>query len=127
MYCRNCGHEIDDRAVICVHCGVATNFIQFNPNVQPEPQKVNGLALAGMIVGIVGALGLSYFFCITSIVGLILSIIGLNKVKECKSGKGFAIAGIIVSAVSLFFWGLFWLMIFSGMFSSCSYGYLAGL
>ena len=25
MYCKNCGKEIDDKAVICVHCGVATN------------------------------------------------------------------------------------------------------
>ena len=22
MYCKNCGKEIDDKAVICVHCGV---------------------------------------------------------------------------------------------------------
>ena len=26
MYCKNCGKEIDDKAVICVHCGVATGF-----------------------------------------------------------------------------------------------------
>lgn len=24
MFCRNCGKEIDDNAVVCVHCGVAT-------------------------------------------------------------------------------------------------------
>lgn len=24
MFCKNCGKEIDDKAVICVHCGVAT-------------------------------------------------------------------------------------------------------
>lgn len=24
MYCKNCGKEIDDKAVICVHCGVPT-------------------------------------------------------------------------------------------------------
>ncbi len=24
MYCRNCGKEIDDNAVVCVYCGVAT-------------------------------------------------------------------------------------------------------
>lgn len=24
MYCKNCGKEIDDKAVVCVHCGVAT-------------------------------------------------------------------------------------------------------
>ena len=25
MYCTNCGKQIDDKAVICVHCGVPTN------------------------------------------------------------------------------------------------------
>lgn len=30
MYCRNCGKEIDDKAVVCIHCGVATK--------DPEPQ-----------------------------------------------------------------------------------------
>lgn len=25
MFCRNCGHELDDKAVICVHCGVPVN------------------------------------------------------------------------------------------------------
>lgn len=25
MYCTNCGKQIDDKAVICVYCGVATN------------------------------------------------------------------------------------------------------
>ena len=29
MYCPNCGKQIDDKAVICVHCGVAVH----NPNV----------------------------------------------------------------------------------------------
>lgn len=24
MYCQNCGQKIDDNAVVCVHCGVAT-------------------------------------------------------------------------------------------------------
>lgn len=24
MYCYNCGNEIDDKAVICIHCGVET-------------------------------------------------------------------------------------------------------
>lgn len=25
MFCQNCGKEIDDKAVVCVHCGCATN------------------------------------------------------------------------------------------------------
>ncbi len=24
MFCYNCGKEIDDKAVVCIHCGVAT-------------------------------------------------------------------------------------------------------
>ncbi|MDZ4907450.1 zinc-ribbon domain-containing protein, partial [Clostridium perfringens] len=30
MFCKNCGKEIDDKASICVHCGVPTNS---NPGV----------------------------------------------------------------------------------------------
>lgn len=33
MYCSNCGKEIDDKAVVCVHCGCATN------NSINKPQK----------------------------------------------------------------------------------------
>lgn len=25
MYCSNCGKEIDDKAVVCIHCGCATS------------------------------------------------------------------------------------------------------
>ena len=25
MFCSNCGKEIDEKAVVCVHCGCATN------------------------------------------------------------------------------------------------------
>lgn len=30
MYCKNCGQQIDDKAAVCIHCGVATK--------DPEPQ-----------------------------------------------------------------------------------------
>lgn len=34
MYCKNCGKEIDDKAVICVHCGVSVAEI---PAQQSQP------------------------------------------------------------------------------------------
>lgn len=34
MYCSKCGKEIDNEAVICVHCGVATQNM-FNKKEQP--------------------------------------------------------------------------------------------
>ena len=51
-------------------------------------------------------------FCIPSIVGLILSIIGMVKVKEYKSGFGFALSGIILGAVGLVTWFCLWLLVF---------------
>ncbi|WP_241519589.1 DUF4854 domain-containing protein [Bifidobacterium callitrichidarum] len=79
---------------------------QPNPYAQPGPygqynygtpvppaanQRYNGLAIAGFIC--------SFF---VSLVGLILSIIGLNQIKkQGGKGKGFAIAGIVISAASL--------------------------
>lgn len=32
MYCKNCGNEIDDKAVICPNCGVATDNNQSSSN-----------------------------------------------------------------------------------------------
>jgi hypothetical protein len=37
MYCANCGKQIDDRAVICVHCGVATG----NPTVTSSSSLID--------------------------------------------------------------------------------------
>ena len=63
------------------------------------PAGKNALAIAGMVVGIVSIfLG---FYCITGIVGLILSILGLKKSKETGKGKGMAIAGIVCSIVGI--------------------------
>jgi hypothetical protein len=62
------------------------------PYVQP---KMNTLALVGFI--------LSFFI---SLVGLILSIIGLNQINGAngtQTGKGLAIAGIIIGAIGTVF------------------------
>lgn len=50
MYCSNCGKEIDDKAVICIHCGCATqNSIQ-------KPTKSMALALVlWFFLGVFGA------------------------------------------------------------------------
>lgn len=114
MFCKHCGHEINDTAVICPNCGVATDNMPLATNkatAQPENKKVNGLAIAGMVCAIVGMVGGNYIFCIPSIVGLILSIVGMVKVKEYNSGYGFALAGIIIGAVSLVIWLLLWVFV----------------
>ncbi len=56
----------------------------------------NNMALAGFICSISGLITCG----IVSIVGLILSIVGLNKSKELNGeGKGLAIAGIVIGAI----------------------------
>lgn len=116
MFCKNCGQELSNNAVICPHCGIATDNLAFTNTVngaaKSVQQKTNGFAIAGMICAIVGMLVGIYFFCIPSIVGLVLSIVGMVKVKEYNSGFGFALAGIIVAGVSLLIWLLFWIFLF---------------
>ena len=37
MFCRNCGAQIDDKAVICVHCGVSTKDQPQNAQYHQQP------------------------------------------------------------------------------------------
>lgn len=122
MYCSHCGKQISEKAVICVHCGILLKegeLPEILSRKQPEqavqqPKKVNGLALAGFITAVssVGlgtlsvfinaisytGLNFQFFFAVPLIVALVLSIIGTVKAKKTKSGMGFGIAGIVISA-----------------------------
>ncbi|WP_083260037.1 DUF4190 domain-containing protein [Cellulosimicrobium cellulans] len=64
----------------------------------------------GKTMGIIG-LVLSFLGCL-SIVGIILSIVALNKSKKAGYGNGIAVAGIIVGAIvligSIIFGVVFW-------------------
>ncbi len=90
MYCKKCGQEINENAIICPHCGVATDNMS---KTAPVPAQKNTIALVGFI--------LSFF---VPMVGLILSIIGYQNVKKPEyagDGRSFAVAGIAISAVYL--------------------------
>lgn len=83
-----------------------------NPGVYPEG-KLNGLAIAGFIVSIA-----SFFICgISSIVGLILSIIGMVQIKNSvkagvpQRGNGFAIAGLVLGIIGVVFIVIYIIMV----------------
>jgi hypothetical protein len=62
--------------------------------------KTSGLAITSLVLGILGALTCG----VTALIGLILGIIALSKIKKSQGtlgGGGLALAGIIVSAVFL--------------------------
>lgn len=92
MYCQNCGNEIHDEAVVCIHCGAPTQNGQTQSQQKRTAAKTNGIAIAGFI--------LSFF---VAIAGLICSIIGLNRANKDLNGngRGLAIAGIVISSLSL--------------------------
>ena len=84
MYCKNCGKEIDDKAVICPCCGVQVAEV-------PKENRANTLALIGFILAFV-----------VPVAGLICSIIGSMNAADCGgNGKGLATAGIAISIVEL--------------------------
>src|SRR5262245_8984057 len=65
------------------------------PGPPMRPPRTSGLAIAGFVCS---------FFC--GLVGLILSIMGRSECKRSGGqvqGAGLALAGIIISSISLFF------------------------
>ncbi len=88
-------------------------YAEERPHTAAPPQRkpVNGFGIAGMVTGIL-ALFLNYLFIFTlaiSIVSLavgcvavMLSIAALIVWKKCR-GNGFAVAGLIVSGISVEF------------------------
>ena len=98
MYCKNCGCNLDDNAEVCPECGVATkNTIPFGALNNNQNTAVytgtNVVAIVGFILSFIVALA-----------GLICSLIGYKKAPEYnENGRGFAIAGIIISTVLMVF------------------------
>ncbi len=67
-------------------------------NVKPE-KKLSIKALVGFIVSLSGLLVLT-IPC--GIVGLVFSILGMKEIKSSdKTGKGFAMTGLIVSIIDI--------------------------
>ena len=116
MFCPTCGTEVPEGSAFCPTCGTkiaaATTKVEkdeFFEDVRPaqtaqpvrpaaqtaQPDKLTGtntLAVVGFILA---------FFA--SLPALICSIMGLKKSKEYvgENGRGLAIAGIVLSSISL--------------------------
>ncbi len=98
MYCPKCGKENPDDAQLCHSC---SSVLTITPaQAPPLGVKTSGLAIAAFVLGI-----LSFFtFGITAIPAIILGIISLVRIEKSGgriTGRGFAIAGIVVPVVGL--------------------------
>jgi hypothetical protein len=68
------------------------------------PAKTSGMAIASLVLGILGFVTCGLTVLITSPLGLILGLVSMNKIKKSQGqlgGQGLALAGTIVSGVSL--------------------------
>ena len=79
--------------------------------MEVEKKSINGLGIASLAFGIVGILticgcGIGFVF---GIIGIILGILGLTVLRN--SGKGFPIAGLIVSGIAAVF-GSVWVFLY---------------
>lgn len=85
-YCKHCGGEINDEAVVCSHCGCQVEEI--------KQQESSGLSVAALIFSILGGW-----------LGLVLDIVGLCTLKEkknrtrCKIGLGIVVAWIVLFVI----------------------------
>lgn len=80
-YCKNCGAQIDDKAAVCVHCGVAVN----NSGVQEADNGGFGWGLLG---------------CCIPIAGLILFLVWKDtKPKTAKAAGIGALVSVILGVI----------------------------
>lgn len=93
-YCKHCGAQIPDDAAFCPSCGKDVNGVSSAENQSnyrfPAEDKYSALTILGIV-----------FTFLSSLIGLILSILAYNEAKRTFSLKNQSLAktGIILSSV----------------------------
>lgn len=105
-YCKFCGAELDDDAVVCSKCGKKIDEPTSTAPVEPE-RSSNKCGVAGFILSLIGGIftlvgmlvysPLMFVICIPFALSLIGTIVG--KVKGQKIGL--AVAGLVISGIQL--------------------------
>lgn len=81
-FCRNCGQQIDDRAAVCPHCGVAQ---------ENKPQIVDN-----------GGFGWGVLGCCIPIVGLVLFLVW--KDTKPKTAKAAGIGALVSVGIGILYY-----------------------
>lgn len=82
VFCRNCGQQIDDRAAVCPHCGVAQ---------ENKPQVVDN-----------GGFGWGVLGCCIPIVGLVLFLVW--KDTKPKTAKAAGIGALVSVGIGILYY-----------------------
>ena len=113
MYCPNCGEQNSPESRFCTKCGAKLTETESAVAVPvPEKKKTSGMAIAALVLGIVG-----FFLNILGILAIIFGAIGMSQTGRNKNlgGRGMAIAGLVLGIIDILFWvivialiGSFW-------------------
>lgn len=143
-YCTKCGNVVNENDNFCGYCrnslnsnisqinnqGEVNNNVNQNMNQTQSINsvnnsqninnvKTNSLAITGFIMSIASP---ALFCGLLSLPSLIISIIGLVKVNKTKeNGKGLAIAGIIISTVTILAYILYIILLIAKLIDTPSY------
>lgn len=105
MFCKQCGKEIHDQAVVCVHCGCAVDGAQIpqrNQHAQdliqsPDRAKLSEIEKDAKSIFLFGILSLA----LSMGIGLIFQIINFSKINSkyySKAAKGWGFPELNLSA-----------------------------
>ena len=95
----------------------SVNYVCYVP--QPAPKKTNGMAVASLVLGILGLV----FSClcgsgvVLSVISLILAIASGSQTEDRKM-SGAAVAGLVLSIINIvlvMLLGLLWLLMYLGI------------
>ena len=105
-YCKSCGAELVDDAVICPKCGVSVDG-------SVQERKQNKLGIAGFI--------LSLFWI--QFLGFIFSVIGVIVGKKNNHKIGLAVAGLVISCIQILIIIIIYAIYGAALFATLSGGY----
>ncbi len=87
MFCKYCGKEVEEQAVICLNCG---GLLDETLKMKDEVVEKNGMAVAGFVC--------SFFL---SVLGWVFGGIGLARsFKRKGKGKGLSIAALAIASAN---------------------------
>lgn len=77
------------------------------PNQPPVPPS-NGMSIAALVCGILGIIGsfipvVCYFTLVLAILGIVFGAKGMKNAKITNTGKGLAVAGLVLGIVGTSF------------------------
>jgi hypothetical protein len=106
MFCSKCGKEVNDEAVVCVHCGCAIGNKKASAATEGDAPNT-GFAVLGFLF---------------PLIGLILYLINKDTapLKAKSAGKG-ALIGVGVSIVSTILFSIIFGSVAGSIFSSMFY------